>query len=496
MAQAGSSFSKNDAGQDVWRGKFKMIPIKTTAKKPRPVNRAEQISQVRERLNTVRLGRLVFDSILNWHGIPGIGKTTLGYMIADLCQEMSVPFARVDFDVEENRRAAQYADDPVLILEDIFVGLGEHEPAAFREGLERYRQADEVHLRQERRKRVVEAFLGYLNELLEKGPMVVLFDTTDQANTEVVAWLEESVISPLCLTGKCVIIWTGRFPQRWKRFEVRRRIASEKLDPLPLKATEEQVGPAGARIYRLTYGHPMGNEEMAEAIHDYQARGQEADEHDLVNILVDRVIDRYVMKNIEPELNAACRILAVVRQFDVVVLRRLLSQFVDAFKDMREALYLGLVGRLTETHLVEWDSVRKGYALDPILRHILSLHLRYNQPERYLQVNREAAAIYAEWIERVRENRSVYVLERLYHQARIAFAESREAAQVADELRPELEGYLAEHYKDHDREFALTSTDRLYQELAKDEELRELLGDAGFEGLVRAVEQHRADLAS
>jgi radical SAM protein with 4Fe4S-binding SPASM domain len=403
----------------------KEMPIKITAQKPRPLNRTEQISQVRERLNTVRLGRLVFDSILSWHGIPGIGKPTLGYMIADLCQKMDVLFARVDFHPEENRRASRYADDSVLILEDVFVGLGVHEPAAFREALDRYRQAEEVHLRQERRKRVVEAFLGYLNELLEKGPMVVLFDTTDQVDTEVIAWLEENVISPLCLTGRCVIIWTGRFPQRWKRFEVRRRVASEKVEPLPLKATKEQVGPAGARIYRLTYGHPMGNEEVAEAIHDYQARGQEADEHDLVNVLVDRVIDRYVMKNIEPELNAACRILAVVRQFDVVILRRLLSQFVDAFKDMREALYLGLVGRLTETHLVEWDSLRKGYALDPTLRRILPLHLRYDQPERYLQVNREAAAIYAEWIERVRENRSVYVLERLYHQARIGFANNR-----------------------------------------------------------------------
>lgn len=472
------------------------MPIKTTAQKPRPVNRAEQISQVRERLNTVRLGRPVFDSILSWHGIPGIGKTTVGQMIADLCQEMSVPFARVDFNPEENRRASRYPGDAVLILEDIFVGLGKHEPAAFREALDRYRQAEEVHLRQERLKRVVEAFLGYLNELLGKGAMVVLFDTTDRADTEVVAWLEENVISPLCLTGRCVIIWTGRFPQRWKRFEVRRRVASEKLEPLPLKATEEQVGrPVGARIYKLTSGHPMGNEEVADVIRDYQARGQEAKEHDLVNVLVDRVVDKYVFKDIALDLNAACRILALVRQFDVVVLRRLLSKFVDAFKDMREALYLGQVGRLTETHLVEWDSVRKGYALDPTLRHILALHLRYDQPERYLQVNREAAVIYAEWIERVRENRSVYVLERLYHQAHIALAEGQSPAQVSGDLRQELTGYLSDYYVDSDRAFALRSTDQLCQELNSDEELKEIMGEVGFEGLVRAVEQHRADLA-
>ncbi len=43
----------------------------------RYVGRFEEIDEVKSRLNTVRLSKPVFDTILEWYGIPGIGKTTL-----------------------------------------------------------------------------------------------------------------------------------------------------------------------------------------------------------------------------------------------------------------------------------------------------------------------------------------------------------------------------------------------------------------------------------
>ncbi len=43
----------------------------------RYVGRFEEIDEVKSRLNAVRLSKPVFDTILEWYGIPGIGKTTL-----------------------------------------------------------------------------------------------------------------------------------------------------------------------------------------------------------------------------------------------------------------------------------------------------------------------------------------------------------------------------------------------------------------------------------
>lgn len=459
------------------------------------VNRREQIEDVRTMLNRIRLGRTIFESVLEWYGIPGIGKTTLGRMIADVCMANQVPFGRVDFSPKENPRAEQYHDDPIQILEDLFIGLGVEEPVAFRQALEQYRQTDPKNILRytSRQKQAVKQFVDYLNDLLERGPIILLFDTTDQASTKTAAWLEEHVISPLARTGKSLIIWTGRHRRTWERFEVRRRVVSQKLPPLPPEATVEHVGTIGDRIYRLTRGHPLGNEQVAEAIQRYQARGQEATEDELLRILIDRVIDRYVMKGIDSDLNAAIRILAAVRQFDAAFLQRLLSKLAPQFEHLQldDNLALDVLSRLAGTYLVEWDRVRKGYTIDPTLRRILALHLRYDQPEQYMNVNQEAITIYTDWIKRVRENPSIYVVERLYHQACIALAGGKDkkevAASIGEQLRTDLQSY---YWTDRVDLVQKSSTEQLRQELQGDEELQEMLGTA-FGKLIQLVSEHQ-----
>jgi hypothetical protein len=233
----------------------------------------------------------------------------------------------------------------------------------------------------------------------------------------------------------------------------------------------------------------MGNEAVAGVIHQYQARGREASDHELIDVLMDRVIDQYVMVGIAEDLNAALRVLAAVRQFDVVFLQRLLGQLVPEFKDLREALFLEVLSRLSGTYLVEWDRVRKGYALDITLRRILALRLRYNRQPIYLEANQIAATLYDDWIERVPENRSVYVVERLYHQACIALAADKSVEQPVTDLEEKLQGYLQRYYCDKDRTLAQRATDQLFQELSRDDELQEMLGDE-FETLTKSVKVH------
>lgn len=459
----------------------------TEALPKRRVNRAEQVSEVRTRLNQIRVGRLVFDSLLEWYGIPGIGKTTLGEMIADLCHEMSVPFSRLDLDPQENRRAARYAEQPDLLLEDLFLGLGVEEPVALRDALAGLRQTEGEAVRVEAQAEVTREFLAYLNRLFARGPVVLLFDSTDAASPALADWLEEHVLSPLALSGHCVLIWTGRYPQRWKRFEVRRRVVSHKLAPLPLEATVEHVGAQGDRVYRLTRGHPKSNEEIAGVIRDFQARGQEAPDHMLISVLVDKVLDNYVMQGMDEELKDAMRILAVVRQFDVAFLHRLLTKYVPYYA--QQQAFLSEQTRLAATFLVEWDRSRKGYAMDSTVRRILALHLRYTDRARYLEANRDAAALYAEWIERMRENPSTYIVEHIYHEAAIAIAEGRPPAAWVPELESELQGYLERYYRDPDLAWAQKKTEQLRQEIQADSELQEMLGE-DFRALTDVVQAH------
>ncbi len=479
-----------------------------------PVNRVEQLNMVREILNKIIQGRFQPYTIINWYGIPGIGKTTLGLMIKELCEKISVPFLCTDFhdkysDDEKILRKLEYTNDYTLVLEDIINEYKNQIPKGFQEVLIQYRKEKNSELRQECFKHAVDAFLDFLNELTTKGPVVLLFDSTEFADPDFIIWLEKKIIIPLLMTGKCLFIWTGRYQQVWNEYGVRQRVILEKLDPLPLEATKqhiesilkknplpyettkEEVESEGARIYRLTLGHPLCNEEMVGAIREYKAKGENADDHYLIHILMEKVIDVFVMKGIEPALNQACRTLATIRQFDVTILQQILSKFVIYFKETKS--YLKVIGEFTATSLVEWDSNRKGYALDEIIRHILSQYMRLKEKEQYLDIIETAADIYKTYIEEVTENRSIYVLERLFHQATVNNIRKEMKLEIINNPHKELKEYLEKYYNEKSK-FAYNATTQLYEDLKKDTEFETAIGEEGFEQLKEIVKNHRMTL--
>lgn len=159
---------------------------------PNYVNRENQIGEVEKRLNAIRLGQTVFASILEWYGIPGIGKTTLVQeAIAILCQKNGIPFVCIDFAPRENKNAREYPANPVLILEDIVKGIGAQGLTDLEKALEKYRRATDEDLRKEREKKVIDEFLLHIRKLLKDGPVVLAFDTTDKADPDVAAWVEK-----------------------------------------------------------------------------------------------------------------------------------------------------------------------------------------------------------------------------------------------------------------------------------------------------------------
>jgi hypothetical protein len=154
----------------------------------------------------------------------------------------------------------------------------------------------------------------------------------------------------------------------------------------------------------------------------------------------------------------------LVRQFDLILLRRLLSEFVDAFADYPRNAYGGLLSTLNATHLIEWDDRRKGYTVDPTLRRILGEHVRIQNPECYGSVNRAALEVYRDWIDRVADYRSVYIVEALYHEACLARAG---VTGDFDSLLRSLDRYLA-YYPEDDPDLMNSMLNRLSKELESD----------------------------
>jgi hypothetical protein len=216
----------------------------------------------------------------------------------------------------------------------------------------------------------------------------------------------------------------------------------------------------------------------------------------LLDDLVRDAIDAYVFRDVEPELANACRALALLRQFDVILLRQVLSQFVPDFKDYPHSAYGGLLSLLHATQVIEWDDGRKGYNVATPLRQILSQYMRQRNPEKYVAINQAALEVYQDWVERVSENRSVYIIEALYHQAAINQLGApwmTEPVDLGKQLQKHLECcYTLKNYED-EQDLLSEALNRLEKGLERDTELKSLLESQGAKlGMLnRRITTHR-----
>ena len=403
------------------------------------VNRKAQIDLLREALAYIRSVGSMFQTVFEYVGIPTIGKTTLIHMLAGVCNDENVPFAHIDFDPKVNSHASNYREKSVLLLVDLAAQLGIVRGQLL-DAIEAHEQSLPIVNREQQEKgqrKLIQAFREQVEHLLTQDPIVFLFDTTEQTHPSVLAFLEEEIISPLTQKGRCLFIFTGRAPIHWRRFEVRRRVRTERLKPFDPESIADQLEheqvatedmkQLSNQIYHLTGGLPYGNFVISRHLNKLAAEGEPLDlktfqghKPELLDALIKDVMEHYVFSGIDQNYQEACYVLALVRQFDLIMLRRLISKFVLAFKEHPRNAYGGLLGKLNATYLIEWDDTRKGYSVDPTLRRILGQSVRLRNPKRYITINREALDVYRDWITRVADYRSIYIVEALYHEACLA----------------------------------------------------------------------------
>ena len=447
------------------------------------VNRKKQINLLREALTYIRSVGGMFQTVHEYIGIPTIGKTTLIHMLFDVCRDQDVPCAHIDFDPQVNPSASGYKEEPSKLLIDLAAQLDVVKESLL-DALDAYESslpAVDEEARKRVKQKLVHAFRKQIEQLYTEDPAVFLFDTTDQAHPGVLSFLEEEIISPLTQKGRCLFVLAGRAAIHWNRFEVRRRVRTERLQPFdPVSIADQleqqrvaadELEQLSTQIYHLTGGLPYGNFVVSRRLNALAEQGEPVDaktfqghKPELLDALIKDVIDHFVFRGVGQQYQEACYVLALVRQFDLILLRRLLSNFVPAFASYPRNAYGGLLGKLNATYLIEWDDTRKGYSVDPSLRRILGQFVRLHHPQRYEDVNREALAVYRDWIERVADYRSIYIVEALYHEACLACVE-----ETCDfrEMLESFDNYL-DQYEDEDPELVGSMLQRLEMELRED----------------------------
>jgi hypothetical protein len=155
----------------------------------------------------------------------------------------------------------------------------------------------------------------------------------------------------------------------------------------------------------------------------------------------------------------------------------------------------GLLSRLRSTQLVLWDDRRKGYTLDPTLRHIIGEHIRRHHPTLYVKVNRYAIEVYRDWIVRAGDNRAIYIVEELYQQA----CANRVLEDTSPKDRVEVTNLLKERineYQQGDPDLRVSALDRLYHEIEDDPDLPRLIGNEERNQLLEIVRAARVEVYS
>lgn len=444
------------------------------------VGRKRQISLVEERINMIRYGGSVFQALINFHGVIGIGKTMLLLELEKRIEGKGLPCALIDF----AKKAYEFSPlGMAMLLEDIARSLVGGAVLPWQPLLESEPAEEQIQA-------VLQSFLQFVADLTrEQGaPAVLLLDTLKKADTGFLDWLEDQVVSPLIRTDRVLVIVASRAPHRWKRFEVRRRAYQERLEPFDEETTKKQLpqeyDALAADVVRLTHGHPLGNVQVIEGVRKieqdvgrpFRAADFEEYQKRLTQALVDDLIEPRVMENVSSDIRRAYRVVSLARQFDVNVLRHLLTRFVEEpFAGKSAAYFLSVVGNMVKTTLVEWSSARRGYMLDRTIRWMLALNMKLTATERYEEINRELVDLYDEWIDRVPENRSGFIIERLYHGACLQSVRGASADEIADRLCELLKGYIREHYSVTGKGEMPPGLTALGEELGKDDELMAFL---------------------
>lgn len=475
------------------------------------VNREYELDIVKERVDIIRYGGTVFQALINFFGVIGIGKTMLVQEIYKRMRAQGIPCALVDFARDDKYRHPIRGS--VTLLEDVaasVAGRVELQPLAFQDlcvGFwKEYRAERPESSLLEQRDRVTEAFLAYADRLLRhvgRVPMVLLFDTTEAGEQEVLDWLEREVFIPLLRTERAVVVIAGRVPWRLKEFQVRRRTYQYRLEPFGRETAEKQLREyrhLTPKIIEVTFGHPDANRRLVEKVYELEQKEgpfspQQFDAHKalLVRDLVEELIDSRVLADMPVEVRQALHLIAPLRQFDVSALRHMLTLFLpEEFGKKSGHYFLTMIRRMVETTVVEWDSAHKGYAIDPTARRMLALDMQLHRPDDFIDVDEEAIILYDDWIQRIPEARSRYLVEKLYHTAEALRARGKSDRVIRKRLKEELASYLQESYGAEEEMAVMAGLERLVQELSEDEELDRASG-GHLESLIRMVKEFRPE---
>lgn len=267
---------------------------------------------------------------------------------------------------------------------------------------------------------------------------LLLIDDYDLMPKSQRRWFQENIFSPASRTRKIAVVLTSANELRFtESFDLRMRLESRELsslDPEAISRALPKYERIAGEIHRITGGWPLLTGEFIEQLKaskvatpaDFQAHAKE-----LTGKYYRAYVEDRVLADLAPDIRETMLVLALLRRFDVKVLKKILPDLLpEPYQSYGTADYLDLID-----HLRPWVDWRRqgGYVLNPAFRLMLQGYVLTIKPDLYKRVNRVAEVMYRGWLEN--EHREHHLIELLYHVLALYRAEKGNALfPVQDEM--------------------------------------------------------------
>ncbi len=269
-----------------------------------------------------------------------------------------------------------------------------------------------------------------MGDLVRQHKVVLLFlDHIEEAEPDVLELFEREILKELRKVWGLLVVMAKRGPMEWHYGPALRSYSQQyQLTLFPVQATQKQTEPelatAATAVQTLTAGLPYANEWLKEQwnqerLHITPEQWIAQNDSTISAKLAHEIVYEYILKGHEQEIQEAFLKTSVVRQFETNMLYCLLqaNHYPYSLSPTRALYYLELMSKMQKTGLLTWDSEIKGWLMEPAVRRILAAFLRLNHSTAFAGLHKVALDKYQEWFNGVPDDRHLFAIERLYHEA-------------------------------------------------------------------------------
>jgi len=240
--------------------------------------------------------------------------------------------------------------------------------------------------------------------------VMLIFDNTEalQENGQFWRWLELHVVGPL-LASDVHLIFAGRIPQPWRRYEIRQALTRLPLEPLNLQTAsdalirdvltqhnrmlaDEKQRAAVQLVNELALGHPRLSEEIAAYVAPrWPPNDPETFQVEICREVIKPFIQKVFFADVEPPWDKWLWFISVLDWFDTTILPQYLERLdPEKVKGTPDYYFIQEIGRLRVEKGILWRKPQ-GDSMHGLIGEIVKQCLRILEPDRYRDATIAAA---------------------------------------------------------------------------------------------------------